>query len=70
MRQEEWINFRNKIPKFDEFLENWVVSLNEKLHQHPIIDWLCSRTELYKVYHILIIKKIPKNDSSGNLREN
>lgn len=50
MTQEDWLGFRYKVPKFEEFLENWSTKLNELQDQHhPILDWLNNQIDYYKV---------------------
>lgn len=49
MGQEDWLVFRNKIAKLDEFLEVWMTKLNEVEYQLPIIFWLKNQIETYKV---------------------
>lgn len=47
--KEDWVTYRNKIPKFDEHLENWAQKLAEQHDESPIIDWLKAEIESYKV---------------------
>lgn len=50
MGQEEWLVFRNKIARLDEFLEIWLNKLNENEDQQlPIVMWLKNEIELNKV---------------------
>lgn len=54
MALEDWVVFRNKIAKMDEYLETWLNRLNEDEDQLlPIVVWLKNEIELYKVSKIL-----------------
>lgn len=60
MGQEDWLVFRNKIAKLDEFLEVWMTKLNEVENQLPIIFWLKNQIETYKVYLRLLCHNFVK----------
>ena len=51
MGNEEWVVFRNKIPKLDEYLENSLQTVNEAESERSfaVIPWLRSHIESYKV---------------------
>ena len=51
MANEEWVVFRNKIPKLDGYLENFLQKIEEKNIQLPAIAWLRTQVESYKVNH-------------------
>lgn len=46
---EDWVTYRNKIPKFDEHFENWTQKLDKMEIESPVIDWLKVEIESYKV---------------------
>lgn len=47
--EEEWLVFRNKIGKLDQFLENWNEKLQEHRDTHPLLKWLETEIGSYKV---------------------
>ena len=52
MAEEDWVTYRNKIPKFDEHLENWTQKLAEMEAESPVNDWLKIQIESYKVIQL------------------
>ena len=52
MSLEDLFSFRNKIPKLDEFLDNWANRLSDTLDHQPIDDWLKNQIDSYKVIQI------------------
>ena len=60
MGKEEWLLFRNKIVKLDEYLETWMQDLSASVNNElPIVGWLFSQVESYKVYTILFLSIVP-----------
>ena len=49
MGEEDWISSRNKIPKFDEYMETWMQKLVEFDLPSPVIESLKIQIESYKV---------------------
>lgn len=49
MGQEDWTSYRNKIAKFDEYLDGWLQNLLETKDQLPIVTWLKLQIDSYKV---------------------
>ena len=50
MGQEEWIIFRNKISKFENCLEEWRNKILENGDQVPVVKWIKSQVDQYKVW--------------------
>ena len=49
MSNEEWIVFRNKIVKLDDYLETWMQTVNEADESCAVITWLRNQIGTYKV---------------------
>jgi hypothetical protein len=49
MSNEEWIVFRNKIGKLDDYLETWMQTVNEADESCAVITWLRNQIGTYKV---------------------
>jgi hypothetical protein len=64
MSTEDWLSFRNKIGKFEEFLDNLIQQISDASNPQPIDDWIKNQLETYKVGCISvlfckIIRQIP-----------
>ena len=49
MYTENWFVFRNKIAKFEEFLDNLMQKQSDNQNPQPIDDWMKNKLETYKV---------------------
>jgi hypothetical protein len=49
MSTEDWFSFRNKIGKFEEFLDNLIQQISDTSNPQPIDDWIKNQLETYKV---------------------
>jgi len=52
---EDWFVSRNKIAKFEEFVDNLIQKQSDSPNPQPIDDWMKNQLEAYKVQYIFLL---------------
>ena len=52
---EDWFVFRNKIAKFEEFVDNLIQKQSDSSNPQPIDGWMKNQLETYKVQYLSLL---------------